>query len=554
MPRLAASTAIPLLLFAGLAATLAIGLDHPLLNVNEGLYARVAQEMAHGGSWIVPSLEGVPYLEKPPLVYWVTALAFKAFGLSSWSARSASLLGTALMLESVYLLAARRLGRRAAVYSTLVLASFPLVIATTRTLMFDGLFTGLLTASLVALHEAFASERGARWMRASAALLAAAVLAKGLAAPLFHGAVAAVLVLAAPGAERRRRAAILADPLAIAIFLALAVPWHVAAALREPSFARFYFVNEHVLRFLGMRVPHDYHTGAPWYYLPRIVLYAFPWILLLLVPARQGVERRGPLRGFVAAWILVPLAFFSASSAKGDYYMIVALPPLALLLGARLAALADARAFALVPLGWMGVLAAGAAYLAWMPSRFQPPDHAGLVLALGFAICAGSLAALRARRTEVAIAASAAMAVPFALLLSGFIAANGELKSAQRLAAAIDAQHPRAVYLFRDYERFSALPFYLGRPVGVIDSQSSDLWYGLGLRHDRGRFPSMARFARELGADRVVVVVAAPAVADFRASIPGRAFWPVGTYGEAWLFANGVPPRVASAAPRTQGR
>ncbi len=74
----------------------------------------------------------------------------------------------------------------------------------------------------------------------------------------------------------------LAGARAVLIFLAIAAPWHIAASLVEPIFPWFYFINEHVLRFLGKREPHDYYAGSWWYYLPRMALYLFPWSFLLV--------------------------------------------------------------------------------------------------------------------------------------------------------------------------------------------------------------------------------------------------------------------------------
>jgi 4-amino-4-deoxy-L-arabinose transferase-like glycosyltransferase len=538
-------------LACALTLALSVGLDHPILNLNEGLYARVAQEMLDGGSWIVPTLDGVPYLEKPPLLYWITALGFALFGVSNWSARIPSVLGALLMLGAIAFIAVRHLGRRAAVYAVAILASSPLFVAMERTLMFDTLFTGLLAAALVAMHEAMVSERPAPWMRASAAFLGAAILAKGLAAPAFYLAIAGLAIALSSREERRRRLAAMADPWALAIFLAIAVPWHVMASMRQPRFAWFYFVNEHVMRFLGRRFPRDYHAGPPWYYLPRMIAYAFPWILLLLLPVARERIARAPLRGFLLAWVLVPLAIFSASSDKGDYYMIVGLPPLAVILAARLAALRAEQRFALVPAGWMAVLAGmGAWLLVRTPAPFHMPASAPLWLACGFAMCAASLGAVLLRRHAAAIAACAAMAVPLALVLSGFVSANAEAKSARDLAKAIERSGAASVYVYRDYEKFSALPFYLRHSVGVIGSRSKDLWFGLRLRPDARRFPAASGWQPALmRGGATMVVVATSYLAEFRRSPVARGLVPVGRFGEAWLFRSAPPAgRIADAS------
>ncbi len=534
-----------------LALALVAGLDHPIQNLNEGLYARIAQEMLERGSWIVPTLDGVPYLEKPPLMYWLTAAAFAAFGVADWSARTAPLLGSVLMLASVYALALRRLDRRSAGFAVAILASCPLFVGLGHTLLFDALFTGLLSASLVTLHEALVAERAARWMRASAALLALAVLTKGLAALVFYIAIAGVVVIAARGRDERREfARRLADPVAAAIFLALAVPWHVMVWMREPQFGWFYFVNEHVMRFLGRRVPHDFHTGPAWYYLPRMAGYALPWILLLALPRTKRAAPTGLARGFLAAWILVPLLVFSASGAKGDYYMIVGLPPLALLLAHRVAGLRDARWLAIVPLGWLVALTALAAAAGAVQGPVQLPEATVYLLAAAFACAGFSLTAALRGRCGAAVAASATVALPLALLYSGYIAANEDARSARRLAEAIERHHVAAVFTFRDYEKVSALTYYLRRPVGVIDSRSLDLWFGMKLEPDAARFPSTQRFASVPWRVPVAVVVMDSALQDFRASPFASRLVALGTFGDAHLFAS-LPVERLARAPTT---
>jgi len=201
-------------------------------------------------------------------------------------------------------------------------------------------------------------------------LLALAVLTKGLLAFVVFGAVAATMLWDAE--ERSRLWRVLVDPVAIAVLLAIALPWHLAAAYRQPGFAWFYFVNEHVLRFLGRREPHDFYEGPWWYYLPRLALGSLPWAVLLVVPGRSREPSDGTQR-FLWAWLLAPLVFFSASIAKANYYMVIALPALSLLLGRRLATLDTSRWAALAPAAWLALFAVGAAFGTRASESFRWP-------------------------------------------------------------------------------------------------------------------------------------------------------------------------------------
>lgn len=485
-------------------ALLAVGRGHPIQDDNEGLYAQVALEMLHGGSWILPHLDGVPYLEKPPLLYWLTALSFHVFGPSEAAARAAPLLGALLVLSAVALFALRRLDRRGALLSVLVAASSPLLVGMSRLLMFDLLFAGLLAWSLVALHEARGAQRPGGWVRLSYACLALAVLTKGFAALAIFGLVVLFLLVDSSGEERRTLLRLLTEPAALALFAAIALPWHLLAQWREPRFAWIYLVNEHLLRFLGRREPHDFYEGPWWYYLPRIAAGCVPWIFALLLPGRmQGRSKDGR---FLWAWTLVTLVFFSASVAKANYYMVVVLPALALLCGRRLAGLADSRWSAALPLAWIALLAGGAG-LARLPAPFVWPAHAGPLCAAAAAIAASSLALFLLRRPLGGALACAAVSVPLAMLFSEGLAANAAYDSQRDLADAIGRGGFGEVYVFRDYERVSSLRFYLRRPLGVIDPDSGDLKPGLALHPDATRFPTTAQFLAAAHPGKTALVV-----------------------------------------------
>lgn len=537
---------------AGLALALALGMDHPIQNNNEGLYASIAREMLASHSWIIPTLDGVPYLEKPPLLYWITALSYATFGVSEVSARAAPIIGLLLVLSAVGWFARRQWGERTAVLAVCLVASSPLFIVMSRMVMFDLLFTGFYTWALVAMYESLVRHAGRRWIAASHGALALAVLTKGLVAIVLLGAIGLALVLAARGEERRLRLRLLFDPPALALFAAIAVPWHVLAWREEPRFGWFYFVNEHVLRFLDRRVPRDYYHGPAWYYLPRVIVAMLPWSALLFVPARANAED-ARARYFLWLSFLLPLAFFSLSSAKANYYIVVALPGLAILLARRIERLGTSGWLALAPLAAMalfGALAiAGASLVA--PSHWPPMGTALATAAFGLA--AMSLALVVLRRPLSAVLVSAAVAIPLALLFSAYLKANESDDSARRIAQDIDARGLRQVYLFQDFEALSALAYYVPHPVGVIDSKSSDLWFGLHLRPDPARFPTVEQFLAAGPRPDAAVVVAESRRRAFEKSALGRQFERVATSGRASLYAWHVQ-RVAKAEAKRKGR
>ncbi|MGB7481046.1 MAG: phospholipid carrier-dependent glycosyltransferase, partial [Burkholderiaceae bacterium] len=316
-----------------LAAALAGLGSYGLLNNNEGLYAEIPREMLASGDWrqwIIPHLNGLPYMEKPPLLYWLTALSFALFGISEWSARLVPAC-SALACVALLLWFGRHAGHaRAARLAALMFSTGFGVFAMSRALMFDMLLTALLTAALM-LAWRRVTENRPRLLRWAYAWLALALLAKGFVALILFGLVALAFDFAASRSVRDFIGGLgkWFEWRALAVFAAIALPWHLAASLVEPAFAWFYFINEHVLRFLGRREPHDYYGGAWWYYLPRMLLYLFPWSLLLpcLLARRQQAADGDSLlsRFLLLAWLL-PLAFFSISSAKANYYLVAVMP------------------------------------------------------------------------------------------------------------------------------------------------------------------------------------------------------------------------------------
>jgi len=475
---------------AVLAGLLFVGVGHPIQNNNEGLYASVARDMLEGSSWAVPHLDGIPYLEKPPLLYWITATGYALLGQGDAASRMGPVLGSILTLAAVYWFTLRHWGRITAIAAAFIVASCPLVVGLGRMLMFDLLFTGLYTWALFLMHEALLAARSKPWMRGSYAMLALAVLTKGWVAFVLFGLIALAMVAMAGRGGALDRAKRFADPVAVTLFFAIALPWHLYAWSRQPGFGWFYLWNEHVLRFFDQREPRDYYHGPSWYYLPRVLGAALPWVLVLAIPVRAPRDAGGA-RGFLWACFVVPLAFFSLCAAKANYYMVVGLPPLAPIVACRLVALRGLRLLALLPLAWAAAMAA-----AWLSADRLglggPLPSAPLIEAI--ALASASAAFFASRRLLPGVVACAAMALPLAWFVSGYLAAHEEATSERSLAAFLHERGIAGVYVYRDFESVSSIAWYWNAPVGVIDSASNELRYGLGFPHDDALFPNAERF------------------------------------------------------------
>jgi 4-amino-4-deoxy-L-arabinose transferase-like glycosyltransferase len=294
-PRRGLSTLTAWLVLAAIFAAVQIGslFTPPLLDDADASHAQAAQHMAETGDWVTLKVDGIRYLEKPPLPYWMEAVLYRTFGENAFATRLPNSLAIVGITWLAWLWAGRAWGRRAGFYAALgVLTSIgPFLF--TRFAIPEALLSFFLLFALYSFITGLESRRPIRFYGMWASL-ALALLTKGLIAPLFFVA-AAVPLLLLSGLWRRWRD--LKPLTGLLLFLAIAAPWHILAGLANPDqghpvgnhptpgnvhgFWYFYFLNEHVFRFLGTRFPHDYNRmPVLWYWLAHLV-WLFPWSLFL---------------------------------------------------------------------------------------------------------------------------------------------------------------------------------------------------------------------------------------------------------------------------------
>ncbi len=296
--------------------------------------------MAQTGDWVTLYVNGVRYLEKPPLPYWLAAINYHLFGYNTFSTHlwlSLAVLGNAIL---GWVWARRAFNDRAAFFTALALLTSVGVFLFTRIFIPEAILCFLLALALWAFLTALEDRKPNRFYLAYSSL-ALALLAKGLVAPVFFLA-AAVPYLLITGDWRRWREFRLIP--GILLFLAIAAPWHIMATLRNPDhgypvgnipspahvhgFLYFYFVNEHVLRFLGKRYPHDYNKQPGWIFWVGHLAWLFPWCLFFPAALLRLWSRR---RAFLAALFPAragtptfsdehPTAFHAAFAARGERF------------------------------------------------------------------------------------------------------------------------------------------------------------------------------------------------------------------------------------------
>jgi 4-amino-4-deoxy-L-arabinose transferase-like glycosyltransferase len=570
----------------------------PLLDDADSVHAEVAREMLLRHDLVTLYANGIRYLEKAPLLYWSMAASFKLFGVSAAAARfplALAVLALAFAVESF----ARRAFRsaRAGLYAALILLSCFGLFIFTRITIPDAMVCLWFTLALLCFwlieqppedgvphpsqshREGWDVESPRLLCTAFAACCALGVLTKGLIGVVFPVAIVLIYLLITRGPRAAvTRIRQLHPLLSLAVFFAIAAPWHILIALANPTQGHpgglafshghfavpmpadgnvhgwlwFYFVNEQLLRYLNLRVPRDYDTVPLWLFWGLCLLWLMPWsayafkAIARAIPLRTQAWRER-LRSYaltplertlllLTLWVAFPLLFFSFSTRQ-EYYVLPALPAMALLIAGWLAQESDsdpakkirrANLRATAVLLALGAIFAAAALVFLLHSR-APARNADLAQLLqqnpaDYALSMSHFLDLNARalalfRLPVALAAAALFLGPLTSFLLrkrnqphaatlalaagafGFLFAAhlglqtfAPVLSSQQLAAAIAPQlHPDdLIVIHQEYEFASTLGFYLhlpsyaqknGQPVAInpihiLEGRSSNLWYG----------------------------------------------------------------------------
>ena len=328
-----------------------------LMDDVDAVQAQIARNMLTSGDWVTARLDGVAYLEKAPLIYWLIAGSFKVFGVTDRSARIPMVLAAIGLAWLTTAFGTWAFGRRAGFYGGLCIATCFGLFLFTRILIPDVMLTASIAFTMWAFLRAIdVTEAHPRWWALGmAASLGTSLLFKSLIGVVFPVG-AALLYLGVTSQLFSVRVWKALHPVSGAIVaLAIAAPWHILATLRNPpyfdftmhsaageyhGFLWFYFINEQLLRFLNMRYPRDYDTVPRlWFWLFHL-LWLFPWSVYLPAVLRLGFkprDRAGKVRLLALCWAGFILVFFTFSTTQ-EYYSMPCYPALALLIGSAMAA------------------------------------------------------------------------------------------------------------------------------------------------------------------------------------------------------------------------
>lgn len=518
-------------LSAGLLFFFALG-RAPLGNPDEGRYAEIPREMVASGDWVTPRLNGVAYFEKPPLVYWFVALALKTFGSGEAALRATPALFGILGLLLTYAVTRGVLNRIAALWTSVVLGTSIFYFALARLLLIDMAVSVLIGSTLCSFLLAVREPVGRRrrllfWgVYVSAAL---ATLAKGLIGFLLPGAVMFFWLLLFDQWHRLRPFYL---PTGLLLFFAIAVPWHLLAAARNPTWAHYYFVHEHWERFTTT----THGRFRPWWFFtPIAVTGCFPWIGFL--PGALRATLAGGWRArkdhadlwFFVVWAAFIFIFFSVSKSKLPPYILPVFPPIAVLLGGGLAhttATGSHGNGGFIAFATSAVALTGAFVVVLVRPDLVSMDMdqasalrptvtvAGAILMLGalFALMVG-----RRSGTRAALAVVAVIAFLFNATI-GFATGDIQPAGTKEIARYMKEQVPADAPVYHYHDFFHDFTFYAERFVGTVEFHGDEM----ELLNDEaaqrsGRFLNEEEFrARWNGPERVFALVRKKKLAETR--------------------------------------
>src|SRR5215469_13896094 len=510
------------------AVYLACAISPPSLQDDvDAVQAQIARNMITSGDWVTPRLDGVVYLEKPLLIYWLIAASYEVFGVHDWAARIPIAVAAIALCWLTAAFGIWAFGKRAGFYAGLCMATCVGLWLFTRVLIPDVVLTLTIALATWALLRVLDDEEPNKrvWAYTLAASLGVGLLLKSLIGLVFPVA-AGVIYLALTRQLLLVRTWKRLHPIAGAvIILLISLPWHVLATLRNPpyfaftlrsapseyhGFLWFFVINEQLLRFLNLRYPRDYNTVPRLYFWLFHLAWLFPWSVYFPATIKLSYkpsDRAGQTRLLALCWIGFILIFFTFSTTQ-EYYSMPCYPAMALLLGSAIVAggkwiQRGTRALTVI----MGVAAAlGIAIL--IAVRNVPvvgdisralSQHPGaytlslghmedltlrsfaylrLPLAVAAAAClVGFLGTVRARAQRAVIAATLMMVLFYQAARLAMVDFDPFLSSRQ-IAEVINRGPEGTLIVDHHYYWFSSVFFYTNRTALLLNGRFNNLLYG----------------------------------------------------------------------------
>lgn len=519
----------------------------PALSDAEAMYAQIAREMRETGDWITPHLNGNRHFDKPPLIFWLVAVAQTLFGPSEASARFWPALAAWGTIPLVGFMGRSLYGFRTGWMAAIIFAACLGPFIYGSMLMPDSVLIFWITLSMLAYIKGFALQRNNLWLWVMFASIGFSTLTKGILGLGLSSAAIGIHVLLSGRLKEFLRWPFWVGGL---VFSAVSVPWHFAVAKVNGDFLEYYFIREHIHRFTGQRYPSDEHVPLA-LFLILTFFWTFPWICMVPQALWKAVQRvrssifKKSLDLLPLVWIAFFLLLFSASKSRLEYYALPAIPAFALLLGkfwsdaTTRSQKGEALRSLTIPLTVMAPLMGLVALLAFallgpakevvlgMLDRAWPTggidgaqwqrailDQIRLPATFTFAavaiFCGAALAAVKKQRPIMALFLLAAMMIPFFMLTQWGFRVVEPYQSAKTVAImAAERTSPEDMIIFQEpheYMWVGGMAYYTERPVYILkDPQFDNL--PSRRREPPERFLDKGELFQLWGSSRKVVLV-----------------------------------------------
>lgn len=558
----------------------------------DAAHAMVSQEMLQRHDFVVPYMDGLRYLIRPPVHFWLVAASYKLLGESEFATRLPLALAVVGIVLLTFEFGRRFFDSRTGFYGALAIATSVGMFIYTRNMIPEALYTLAFEGIFYLFLRSWTGSLDTRigyW--GAAALCAAAVMTRALIGLVFPAGAIFAFITMSRGWRRWRELRLFSSS---AVFLALAAPWHILAAMRTPGFVWAFFINEHINRALGRRLPHDYGAVPLWAWWSAHLVWLFPWGFffplalreLPFSPSRWGKDTDLASQGrlMLLAWAGVILLFFTVESgSRLEYYSFSAWPAMCLLLGLGISraeetdqkwlrpaqrilaglsvVLAAVAGYFLV--GTMHISAAGDIanhlelrspenYLTGMVHLLDltPESVADLripILLSSISVLVTFVAAWILRERKIQWLPTIAMAVGMVgFILAAHIAHDvmNPTLSSRTLALEIkkDLKPDDQIALFGDIRVAPGIAFYSHRNVLLYDATGSNLEFGSHYPDAPKRFFNDEEFPKLWeGTGRVFLVVPMEHTEEIRKKLPGNSMWVFAETGGKTVYVNQPP-------------
>jgi 4-amino-4-deoxy-L-arabinose transferase-like glycosyltransferase len=560
----------------------------------DAAHALVSQEMLQRHDYVVMYMDGVRYLIRPPMHFWLVAASYKLFGENEFATRLPIGLAVVGMVLLTFEFGRRFFGQRAGLYGALIVATSVGMFIYTRNMIPEAIYTFAFEGIFYLFLRSWTGSLDTRigyW--GAAALCGVAVLTRALIGLLFPAAGIFVFITITRSWRRWRELRLFSST---AVFLAVAAPWHILAGIRTPGFFWAYFINEHINRALGTRLPHDYGAVPLWLWWSLHIIWLFPWSFFLPLalrefprPIRAWRENTDP--GFQArlllfTWAAVILVFFTIESgSRLEYYSFGCWPALALLLGLGIADAEEADQRWLKPVqrvlaGVAVILASVAGYFLWISMHIKaaadvsshlemrspeayltdmvhlldltPESVADLrvpIILFSTSLLITFVAAWILRERKISLLPTLSVALGMVgFILAAHIAHDvlNPTLSSRSLAEELNKclKPSDQVALYGDIRVAPGIAFYSHRPVLLYNATGSNLEFGSHYPDAPKRFFDDQDFsALWKGTGRVFLVVPAEHKEDVHERLPGNSLWVLAETGGKTVYVNQEPDR-----------